>query len=141
MILNKDEVTTKDLAALSAKVKDEFAYFESDTDNVLFHGGYPTWRITGEMYDKLIKNQYIWRAHSHPHFDDLYPSEADKQTLELLNWQESSTIIDLTGETREFTIKLTDELNERFKLNNLINDEKEQYYLDLFGGELDVDGE
>lgn len=106
-------VELKDLAALTAVTKDEFALFADAERSLLVHGGAGVWQIPESAWDEISKHKLVWVGHSHPTTVNPRASTEDRITLrEYFTWQEKSTIIDMKGNTREFTGLVVDEIND-----------------------------
>ena len=101
----------KDLAALTAATGHEFAIFTGASSKILVHGA-TKWHIPHDAWQIIKENQYEWTAHSHPTFTVLRASPEDRETLKMFTWQEKSIIINLMGETLEFTASTQDWIND-----------------------------
>ena len=110
--LRKKQVSVKDLAALTASTGHEFAVFTGKSSKILIHGTSKSWHIPHDAWEVIKSNQYEWTAHSHPTMTKITVSPEDRETLKLFTWQEKSTIIDLKGNTKEFTASTQDWINE-----------------------------
>lgn len=110
--LRKKQVSVKDLAALTASTGHEFAVFTGKSSKILIHGTSKSWHIPHDALEIIKSNQYEWTAHSHPTMTKITVSPEDRETLKLFTWQEKSTIIDLKGNTKEFTASTQDWINE-----------------------------
>lgn len=110
--VRKKQVDTKDLAALTASTGHEFAIFTGKNSKILIHGSAKTWHIPREAWEMIEENRYEWTSHSHPTISKIMSSPEDRKTLEMFTWQEKSTIIDLTGKTKEFTASTHDWIND-----------------------------
>ena len=110
--LRKKQVSVKDLAALTASTGHEFAVFTGKSSKILIHGTSKSWHIPHDAWEIIKSNQYEWTAHSHPTMTKITVSPEDRETLKLFTWQEKSTIIDLKGNTKEFTASTQDWINE-----------------------------
>lgn len=106
--LRKKQVSVKDLAALTASTGHEFAVFTGKSSKILIHGTSKSWHIPHDAWEVIKSNQYEWTAHSHPTMTKITVSPEDRETLKLFTWQEKSTIIDLKGNTKEFTASTQD---------------------------------
>ena len=78
----------------------------------LIHGTSKTWHIPHDAWKIIKENHYEWTAHSHPTMTKIIASPEDRETLKLFTWQEKSIIIDLKGNTKEFTASTQDWINE-----------------------------
>ena len=70
------------------------------------------WHIPHDAWKIIKENHYEWTAHSHPTMTKIIASPEDRETLKLFTWQEKSIIIDLKGNTKEFTASTQDWINE-----------------------------
>lgn len=96
-------VHIRDIAALTAATGDEYAIFQRGGKKILLRGKGSIWRIPQELQKKILDEQWSWDSHSHPIMGVPYSSSEDRRTLRLFTWQTKSTIINLRGETLEFT--------------------------------------
>ena len=108
----KKQVNVKDLAALAAATGHEFALFTGKSSKIVVHGTSQKWHIPYNAWKVIKENQYEWTAHSHPTFSRIMASSEDRETLKRFTWQDKSTIIDLKGETKEFTASTRDWLDD-----------------------------
>lgn len=71
---------------------------------ILAHGTGKSWHIPDDLWHEITTRQLKWEAHSHPTVSvKLNPSPEDIETLKQFTWQEKSYIIDLNGNTQEFS--------------------------------------
>ena len=110
--VKSNNVHIRDLAALTATTGDEFAIFQRGGKKILIRGNGSKWRIPKEVFDKLMSERWNWDSHSHPIIGIPVSSPEDRNTLRRFTWQEKSTIINLKGETKEFTANEQDWFNE-----------------------------
>ena len=82
------------------------------SSKILIHGTSKTWHIPHDAWKIIKENHYEWTAHSHPTMTKIIASPEDRETLKLFTWQEKSIIIDLKGNTKEFTASTQDWINE-----------------------------
>lgn len=82
------------------------------SSKILIHGTSKTWHIPHDAWKIIKDNHYEWTAHSHPTMTKIIASPEDRETLKLFTWQEKSIIIDLKGNTKEFTASTQDWINE-----------------------------
>lgn len=108
----KKQIDVKDLAALTAATGHEFALFTGKSSKIVVHGTSQKWHIPYSAWEVIKENQYEWTAHSHPTFSRIMASAEDRETLKRFTWQEKSTIIDLKGETKEFTASTRDWMDD-----------------------------
>ena len=110
-IFRKKHVNIKDLAALTAYTGDEFALFYKGKRAIVVHGSPSNCNVYGETYDTIIREKWVWIAHSHPTTTKLKPSPSDVDSLKLFTWQKESSIIDLKGKIINFTASQQDYIN------------------------------
>lgn len=91
------------LAALTAKTGDEFAMFAKGDVKIIVRGNKGGWTISKDLLRKIYDEQLRWTGHSHPTTVNLEASADDRRTLEQFKWQKKSTVVDLNGNTVEFT--------------------------------------
>jgi len=95
---------TRDLAALTAVTGDEFAIFSKGNRKILLRGYGSKWDIPKELENTLKEGKWEWTSHSHPVISMPVSSPEDRITLRrLFTWQKKSVIINLKGETIEFS--------------------------------------
>ena len=89
-------LTTKDIAFLSAKTKDEFAILRGKKEDVLFHGEHNSCCFVGVLVDMLESGKLKLYAHSHPERNP-FPSKADRELLQRMRQKNSKIISWTTG--------------------------------------------
>ena len=99
---NKDSLSMKDLAFLTAKTGDEFAILRGKKEDILFHGSKYHCDFEGVLYEMLVKNKLEIYGHSHPIELIPIPSRDDRQTSQLLGQKKSRLISAITGKEVEF---------------------------------------
>ena len=108
------QASLEDLAALTAFTGDEFALFSARGYKIIYHGKRKRWNIPNEVFEEICKKKMVWEGHSHPYSGDLMASPEDIKTLKLLTWQKKSSIIDVEGNTKTFTTRYADVINDMF---------------------------
>ena len=103
----KNSITTKDLAYLSAATGVEFALFRSKQNDILIRGNNRTCDIIGELGEEILNRKYEWVAHSHVDKGKLTASIADRSTLKELG-QKESIIVGIDGEEKRFSLSTFD---------------------------------
>lgn len=106
------EITTEDLAALTAYTGDEFALFSGKNGKIVIHGNSIKWNIPQDAWREISETKMIWESHSHPTINFLRESAEDIETLRLFTWQKKSCIIDLKGNVKEFDTDMQRWFNE-----------------------------
>lgn len=94
---------TYDLAVLSHETGVEYTVFTIDSTSYLLRGGETETNIPSDLSYALQKQHGTIDAHSHPFIGDLTPSQADKDMMRSLPWQEKSVIVEPTGRAAVFT--------------------------------------
>lgn len=97
----RNSISTRDLAYLSAATKNEFALFRSKRQDILIRGTKRACDIAGALGLEIIDKKYEWVAHSHVDGGNLAASIADRETLKKLG-QLYSIIVGLDGEEIKF---------------------------------------
>ena len=97
----RGEISTRDLAYLSAATDNEFALFRSKSEDIIIRGDSRSCDIVGELADEIINKKYEWVAHTHTDGGQLIPSLGDRETLKRLG-QRKSLIIGIDGEETDF---------------------------------------
>lgn len=108
-----EEASIYSLAALTAKTGDEFAMFAKGDTKIVIRGNTGGWTIPKDLSRKVFDEQLRWAGHSHPTTVNLAASDDDRKTLSLFTWQKKSTVIDLNGNTVDFTPNLVKDTWEK----------------------------
>ena len=97
-IVNKKDISMKDLAALTAKTGNEFAMFTRKGKRLIIRGNNNSVNVTKDLAEKLKSDGYKWSGHTHPGTDMfcLMPSSGDKIILDIFE-QEYSAIYNSMG--------------------------------------------
>lgn len=103
----RNSISIRDLAYLSAATGHEFALFRSKREDILFRGNTMACDVVGALGDEIIEHRYEWVAHSHVDGGKLTPSNADRAVLRRLK-QERSVIVGVNGEEKSFGQSLFD---------------------------------
>ena len=101
--LEKDSVTAKDIAYLSAATKDEFALLQGKSNDIIFHGKGEHCNFGEDLLELLVKKKYRLVVHSHPDYGAIEPSDDDRAFLRLIDQKESLIISYITGVIISFT--------------------------------------
>ena len=100
-----NSIEIKDLAYLSAATGDEFAFLRSKHSDILYHG--TPYRCKIEEDDDLMillnshKAELV--AHTHPDYEAIIPSAADRNFIRSYGQKKSKIISAYTGQIIEFT--------------------------------------
>lgn len=108
--LEKDSISDRDMAYLSAACGDELALFRSKLEDVLLRGTYN--ECVSTSFDKkliveLQSGKFEWVSHTHTD-GTLMASDGDRETLKLLR-QKRSKIITTDGKTKYFSQSVFDD--------------------------------
>ena len=110
--MSTDKVELKDLAALTAATKDEFALFTGRGKALVVHGG-THWNLPESAWKEIEANRLVWVGHSHPTTVNVRASIEDRRTLRMyFTWQEESAIIDMKGKVHYYTGSEQDWINK-----------------------------
>lgn len=93
----RDYISNRDLAYLSAATGTEFALFRSKHKDILIRGTAHKCDIAGDLQEEIFGRGYEWVAHSHIDRGVLKPSPQDRNTLKRLK-QKTSTLVGIDGE-------------------------------------------
>lgn len=93
----RDYISTRDLAYLSAATDTEFALFRSKRNDILIRGTAHHCDIAGDLQEEIFERGYKWVAHSHVDRGILKPSMQDRNTLKRLK-QQTSNLVGIDGE-------------------------------------------
>jgi hypothetical protein len=102
--VKKNEVSMKDLSALTAKTGVEFAMFTRKQERLIVRGDATHVNITQENADVLSAQGYKWSGHTHIGLHDgweLSPSDGDREVLSKFA-QKESAIYNVKGESLTF---------------------------------------
>lgn len=99
--LDKDTISTRDLAYLSAATGNEFSLFRGKKHDVLIRGTPRSCDVVGDLADEIETKGYEWIAHSHVDGGPLVASLDDRNTLQKLH-QKKSIIVGPDGVEAEF---------------------------------------
>lgn len=102
VILQRESVTVKDIAYLSAATQHEFALLRGKREDVLFHGTARHCEFTGEVL-RMLECKRLWLvAHTHSDRTQIVASAADREFLRKIGQEKSIIISYTTGKTEEF---------------------------------------
>lgn len=94
---DRDSISMKDIAFLSAKTDDEFAILRGKKEDILFHGSKYHCDIDGILFEMLMERKLELFGHSHPIERIPVPSDDDRNTLMLIGQKSSRIISAITG--------------------------------------------
>ena len=101
--IEKDSVTTQDIAFLSARTKHEFAILKGKRNDILYHGASAHCIFDDDLVEMLIAGKLILYAHSHPDRENIVPSDDDRRFLKKIGQYESIIVSWITGRELSFT--------------------------------------
>lgn len=107
--LERDSVSIKDIAYLSAATHHEFALLRGKTKDIVFHGVELHCDFTVELLELLRNGKLRLVAHSHPDYGEIIPSLDDKKFLRYIGQKESIIISYITGNEQRFYANMVDE--------------------------------
>ena len=101
--VRKNDVSMKDLAALTAHTGDEFAMFTKGRERLIMRGNGNSVNVDLEKAKELSQQGYKWSGHTHPGVvaDFATPSQGDRDILECFS-QKTSAIYNSLGKYRTF---------------------------------------
>lgn len=106
--LERDTISDRDMAYLSAAAGHEFALFRGKHSDILIHGDHKSCNPQSkDLEDQLLSGKYEWVSHTHVS-GSLMPSQGDRDTLILLH-QKESLIIGVDGSVRKFSQSVFDD--------------------------------
>lgn len=108
----KDSLTTKDLAFLSAKTKDEFAILRGKNEDILFHGTHYHCELEKGLLEQLMCGKFILYAHSHVDGGKLTASSDDRNFLKAIGQKTSIVVSAYDSREAEFSTSLFDQEGE-----------------------------
>ena len=105
VIINKRDVSLRDLAALIAKTGDEFAMFTRGSQRMIIRGNTNGVNINKDIAQELYNAGFKWSGHTHPGngTNVLFSSSGDRYILEQFK-QAQSVILDRRGNYNIFEI-------------------------------------
>lgn len=95
--LERDSISVRDLAYLSAATSNEFTLFRGKEHDIIVRGNSMECNIEEDLSEEIIKKHFKWIAHSHVDGGPLMASVEDRKTLHKLN-QAESIIVGIDGE-------------------------------------------
>ena len=98
VIVDKRDVSLRDLSALTAKTGDEYALFTCRGKRMVIRGNAFMTNITVETARQMAAQGWKWSGHTHPGTDHfcLFPSDGDKAILSAFK-QDESCIVNSMG--------------------------------------------
>lgn len=108
--LERERVTVKDIAYLSAATHDEFALLRGKTRDILFHGVQQHCIFSEELIVLLKSKKLRLVVHSHPDYNDIEASDDDRKFLKYIEQKKSLIVSYITGEINEFSANMFDDI-------------------------------
>ncbi|MBQ2902511.1 MAG: hypothetical protein IJE49_11805 [Agathobacter sp.] len=108
--LERESVTVKDVAYLSAATHDEFALLRGKTRDILFHGVSEHCYFDEELILLLKTKKLRLVVHSHADYNIIDPSFDDREFLRYIEQKESLIDSYITGKVRAFKADMFDEI-------------------------------
>jgi len=108
--LERESVTVKDIAYLSAATHDEFALLRGKTRDILFHGVQQHCYFSEELIVLLKSKKLRLVVHSHPDYNDIEASDDDRKFLKYIEQKKSLIVSYITGEINEFSANMFDDI-------------------------------
>ena len=105
IIVHKNDVNLKDLAALTAYTENEFAMFTQGSRRYIIRGNSISVPVDLTIAENLAQRGWRWSAHSHPGISRtvLAPSEADRLILKKFSNQTYSATVNSMGRYKKFS--------------------------------------
>ena len=130
-----DDFSMTDVSVMSKETGVEFAHVTVGSTTYLIRGDVKGTVIPYNLLNQMEKKGGTWDYHSHPHNDDLVPSQTDMELLGILGrttGQRESTIVTPNGMTSTFS---KDGVISTGTVSNSINEDSRKALLELFGGQ------
>lgn len=99
----KDSVTIKDIAYLSAATHHEFALLRGKKKDIVFHGVERHCNFNDDLLELLKVGKLRLVAHTHPDYDSIRPSSDDRRFLQYIHQEESLIVSYITGNEKKFS--------------------------------------
>ncbi len=99
----KDTISIKDIAYLSAATHHEFALLRGRTKDIIVHGVERHCHFNEELLDLLQTKKLRLVAHTHPDYGEIKPSADDRKFLKHIHQTSSIIVSYITGIECEFT--------------------------------------
>ena len=98
----KDTISIKDIAYLSAATHYEFALLRGKTKDIIVHGVELHCHFNDELLELLQAKKLRLIAHTHPDYGKIIPSAEDREFLNNIGQKSSVIISYITGAEFEF---------------------------------------
>lgn len=102
----KDTISIKDIAYLSAATHHEFALLRGKTKDIIVHGVKLHCYFDDELLGLLQTKKLRLIAHTHPDYGKITPSADDREFLKHINQKTSVIVSSITGVDYEYESNL-----------------------------------
>ena len=99
----RNSIKNKDIAYLSAYTGDEFALLRGKNSDILFHGDAQHCNFGDELIELLLNKRVRLVAHTHPDFEEIFPSTDDRDFLKRIEQKDSVIVSSITGREKRFS--------------------------------------
>ncbi len=106
----KDTISIKDIAYLSAATHHEFALLRGKTKDIVVHGVERHCHFSEELLELLQAKKLRLIAHTHPDYGKIIPSAEDREFLKHIGQKSSVIISYITGSEFEFGLNSFEEI-------------------------------
>lgn len=106
----RDSISNKDIAYLSAATHHEFALLRGKTKDIIVHGVERHCNFDEDILELLKIGKLRLVAHTHPDFGAIEPSEDDRAFLKYISQKSSVIVSYITGMEIQFSANLFDEI-------------------------------
>ena len=106
----KDTISIRDIAYLSATTQHEFALLRGKTKDIIVHGIERHCHFYEELLDLLQTKKLRLIAHTHSDYGKVTPLAGDREFLKHIGQKSSIIISDITGAEFEFTSNIFEDI-------------------------------
>lgn len=99
----RESVSTKDIAYLSAATSHEFALLRGKKKDIVFHGVDRHCNFNDDLLELSRIGKLRLVAHTHPDYEDILPSSEDRRFLRYINQEDSLIVSYITGNEKRFS--------------------------------------
>ena len=99
----RDSVSTRDIAYLSAATSHEFALLRGKKKDIVFHGVERHCNFNDDLLELLKVGKLRLIAHTHPDYEMIRPSSDDRSFLKYIHQDESLIVSYITGNEKKFS--------------------------------------
>ena len=108
----KESVSTKDIAYLSAATRHEFALLRGKKKDIVFHGIERHCNFNDDLLELLKTRKLRLIAHTHPDYENIHPSSDERGFLRYIQQEESLIISYITGNEKRFSAYYFEDLQK-----------------------------